>query len=36
MSLNASVGPFETRSRWSPGASVATGVISSLPNVAAV
>ena len=36
MSLNASVGPLETRRRWSPGASVVSGVMSSLPNVAAV
>ena len=36
MSLNASVGPFDTCSRCSPGSSVVSGVISSLPNVAAV
>ena len=36
MSLNASVGPLETCSRWKPGASVVSGVTSSLPKVAAV
>ena len=36
MSLNASVGPFDTCSRCTPGSSVDTGVISSLPNVAVV
>ena len=36
MSLNASVGPFDTCSRWSPGSSVVTGVMASLPNTAAV
>ena len=32
MSLNASVGPFDARSRCRPGSSVASGVMSSLPN----
>ena len=36
MSLNASVGPFETCSRCRPGSSAVTGVIASLPNVCAV
>ena len=36
MSLNASVGPFDRCSRCRPGSSVVSGVISSLPNAAAV
>ena len=36
MSLNASVGPFDTCSRCTPGSSVVTGAIASLPNVAFV
>ena len=36
MSLNASVGPLDTRSRCSPGANVVSGVISSDPNTDAV
>ncbi len=36
MSLNASVGPFDACSRWTPGSSVVTGVIASLPKVAFV
>ncbi len=35
MSLNASVGPFDTCSRCRPGSSAVTGVMSSLPNAAA-
>ena len=36
MSLNASVGPFDTCSRWTPGSSCVTGAIASVPNVAFV
>ena len=35
MSLNASVGPFDTCSRCRPGSSVDSGVISSLPKIVA-
>ena len=36
MSLNASVGPFDARSRPSPGSSQSSGTIASLPNASAV
>ncbi len=36
MSLNASVGPFDTCSRCSPGSSVVTGVMAALPKASAV
>ena len=36
MSLNASVGPFESPSRKSPGSSSFSGVIASLPKTAFV
>ena len=36
MSLNASVGPFDTCRRCTPGSSVVTGAIASLPNAAFV
>ena len=36
MSLNASVGPLDTRSRCRPGSSVSSGVMSSLPKVSRV
>ncbi len=36
MSLNASVGPLDTCSRCSPGSSVDSGVIASLPKTSRV
>ena len=36
MSLNASVGPFDRRRRYSPRSSFLSGVISSPPNTRAV